>query len=33
MTIVGGSTVASSVMASADRNGASRIFSVKLPTG
>ena len=32
MTIVGGSTVASSGMASADRHGASRIFSVKLPT-
>ena len=32
MTIVGGSTVASSGMASADRHGASRIFSVKLLT-
>ena len=31
MTIVGGSTVASSGMASADRHRASRIFSVKLP--
>jgi hypothetical protein len=32
MLIVGGSTVASSGMAIADRHGASSIFSVKLPT-